>query len=89
MADFSLICASMKLSKLGAKPTDWFERNEWRISARAAAHVNDAEFLELVGYCQFSIPRPLKFPIAPCGCVQGIPSAFVIRPVRFALKRNV
>jgi hypothetical protein len=34
---------------LGAKPTAWFARHEWRVSARGAAHINDPEFLELVG----------------------------------------
>jgi hypothetical protein len=32
----------------GAKPTSLFARPEWQVSARAAAHFNEAERLKLV-----------------------------------------
>lgn len=36
------------MTEMGAKPTGLFARHEWRVSAGAAARIDDAECLELV-----------------------------------------
>jgi hypothetical protein len=41
----------------GRKTDHWFARTERRMSAKTEFHINDAEWLELVGSCRASAPN--------------------------------